>query len=168
GLLRPAGCGRSRTVNRSDAWGEAPAGIEIASFVPAASVGPTSLKVRSSAGAWLSGTVRYMAVTPVSMRRLPQAAGFAPLTEMQAGAPGPVSLVRRRGKLDIGEVPARAGCGQPDVHASPGHDIAAPHALSIGGIALERGDVQERVFLGPALRLVIMAAAESDPQHRNP
>src|SRR5258708_34007719 len=57
------------------------------SFVPAASVGPTLLKVRSSAGAWLSGTVRYMAGTPVSMRRLPHPAGVAPLTEMQAGAP---------------------------------------------------------------------------------
>jgi hypothetical protein len=33
----------------------------------------------------VSGTVRYMVVTPVSIKRLPQAAGFAAFTEMQAG-----------------------------------------------------------------------------------
>jgi hypothetical protein len=39
----------------------------------------------TASGAWLSGTVRYMASTPVSMSRLPQAAGVTPLTEMQTG-----------------------------------------------------------------------------------
>jgi hypothetical protein len=50
--------------------------------------------VRIASAAWLAGTVRYIAVTPVSMSRLPQAAGVAPLTEMQTGVGAQSSSAR--------------------------------------------------------------------------
>src|SRR5215470_4754977 len=109
-----------------------------------------------------------MTVTPVSISRLPQAAGFVPLTEIQAGVAAQSRPSGRRGKLDVGEILLRVGRGQSDVHPSPGNDIAAPHARLIGAVVIQMGDVQERILVRPALGLMIMPAAESYPHHRNP
>src|SRR6266545_6132054 len=80
----------------------------------------------------------------------------------------PPAAVRPGSKLNVCEIPLRVACGQSYVHASPGYDIAAPDALPIEGVAVELGNVQEWVLLGPALRRLLAVAAESYAHHRNP
>ena len=75
-------------------------------------------------------------------------------------------VVARPRQLDIGEIALRAGRGQPDLHAAPGDEIAAPQVLRLA--AVDRRDVEERILARTALRLMIAAAGEPNSQHRNP
>ena len=64
------------------------------SLVPSIKVCERPLLVSIASGAWVAGTVRYMAVTPVSMSKVPQAAGVTALTEMQTGVASQSSSAR--------------------------------------------------------------------------
>src|SRR5437016_14407169 len=53
----------------------------------------------------------------------------------------------------------RVGGSQPNVHPSPCHDVAAPELVRTRSGTVEISDVQERVLVGSALLLMIVAPA---------
>ena len=85
-----------------------------------------------------------------------------------SGRCGPACAARDRTELNVSEIPLRVGRRQPNVHSSPGHDIAASNVLPLGGSVVEIPDIQKWILAKPALSRLIAPAAKSDPQHRNP